>query len=438
MKATFILARPKSVNETVVVAAVRYGNNRMNFSTGISVQPKYWNKVTRQVKSIKGASHLELNTILDKTKNRITEVFRRYQNDNGMLPSVSELKKLLDKEFDRNQINDDLLGSERITFLPFFEKIIKSSEEGTRLQPNGKTISPNTIKTYNTTIKHLRAFVKEKRRSIDFETMDLDFYNRYVEYLTKSYKLSPNAIGKDIQIIKLVLREALEMKLHNDRSFESKRFRVMREEPDTIYLKKEELQELAELDLHETPEYEVVRDLFLIGCHTGMRYSDFSNIQKEQIESSFKKIRYKQEKTGQLVVLPLKKEVKKLLDKYIDRLEEVNNLPEIKYNSKTNAALKEIGKKCKLLKKTYSFKKTNGGVTEHLTQAKWERLSTHTARRTFATNELKDGTPIPLIMAATGHQTEKAFWKYIRATSEEKATLLEIQWKKRERNVKAV
>lgn len=436
MKATFILARPQSVNETVVVAAVRYGNNRVNFSTGISVLPKYWNKLKGHVKSIKGASCLELNTNLDKTKNRITEVFRRYQNDNGEEPSPSELKRLLDKEFNRNQAIDALKGSEKMTFLPFFEKIIESSKEGTRLQPNGKTISPNTIKTYTTTIKHLHAFVKNKRRSIDFETMDLDFYNRYVEFLTKTCNLSPNAIGKDIQIIKLILREALEMKLHNNRSFESKRFRIMREEPDTIYLTNEELQELTALDLHGTPEYEAVRDLFLIGCYTGMRYSDFSNIQKEQIDSSFKKIRYKQEKTGQLVVLPLKKEVIKLLDKNIDRLVEINNLPEIKYNSKTNAALKEIGKKCKLLKKTYSFKKTNGGRTELLTQAKWERLSTHTARRTFATNELKDGTPIPLIMSATGHQTEKAFWKYIRATSEEKASLLEIQWKKREKNVK--
>lgn len=436
MKTTFVLARPNSVNETVVVAAVRYGNDRVNFSTGISVLPKYWNKLTGRVRSIKGASYLELNTNLDKTKYRITEVFRRYQNDKGENPSAAELKKLLDKEFNRNQPKDELLDKEKMTFLRFFERIIESSKEGTRLQPNGKTINPNTIKTYNTTLKHLHAFVETKRQSIDFGTMDLEFYNRYVEFLTKTCNLSPNAIGKDIQIIKLVLREALEMKLHNDRSFESKRFRVMREEPDTIYLKKEELQELSVLDLHETPEYEAVRDLFLIGCYTGMRYSDFSKIRKEQIESGFKKIRYKQEKTGQLVVLPLKDEAKKLLDKHIDRLDEINSLPEIRYNSKTNAALKEIGKKCKLLRKSYSFKKTNGGVTEHLTQAKWERLSTHTARRTFATNELEDGTPIPLIMAATGHRTEKAFWKYIRATSEEKATLLELQWRRNGKSVK--
>ena len=132
------------------------------------------------------------------------------------------------------------------------------------------------------------------------------------------------------------------------------------------------------------------------------------------------------------------KEAKLLIAKYIDRLSEINALPEVKFNSKTNAALKIIGKKCTLLLKNYSYKKTNGGVTTHVQHPKWERLSTHTARRTFATNELKNGTPISLIMSATGHLTEKAFWKYIRATPEEKANLLEMQWAERDRKLKAV
>ena len=63
--------------------------------------------------------------------------------------------------------------------------------------------------------------------------------------------LSPNAIGKDIQIIKLILREAFERHATDKRAFESKRFRVVREQPDTIYLTEEELQELSKLDLKE-------------------------------------------------------------------------------------------------------------------------------------------------------------------------------------------
>ncbi len=180
----------------------------------------------------------------------------------------------MDKEFERQKHH----AEEKKTFLTFFKNLIQSSKEGTRLQANGKTIHPNTIKTYNTTIKHFIEFTESKGRQIDFENIDLDFYNDYIEFLTKQLKLSPNAIGKDIQIIKLILREALERGLTNNRSFESKRFRVMREQTDSIYLTKDELKELELLDLSNSPKLKIVKDFFLIGCYTGMRYSDFSNI----------------------------------------------------------------------------------------------------------------------------------------------------------------
>lgn len=140
---------------------------------------------------------------------------------------------------------------------------------------------------------------------MDFDNIDLDFYHDYVEFITKQMNLSPNAIGKDIQIIKLVLREAFERNATDKRAFESKRFRVVREQPDTIYLTEEELQEISKVDLENNQRLEIVRDLFLIGCYTGMRYSDYTNISKDQIDDDFNKMRYRQCKTGQLVVLPM-------------------------------------------------------------------------------------------------------------------------------------
>ena len=67
----------------------------------------------------------------------------------------------------------------------------------------------------------------------------------------------------------------------------------MREQPDTIYLTNKELQELSQLDLKANERLEIVRDLFLIGCYTGMRYSDYTNITKDQIDEDFTKIRYR-------------------------------------------------------------------------------------------------------------------------------------------------
>ena len=63
---------------------------------------------------------------------------------------------------------------------------------------------------------------------------------------------------------------------------------------------------------------------------------------------------------------------------------------------------------------------------------KWEMISSHTARRSFATNEYLNGTPSITIMAVTGHKTEKAFLKYIKVTSREHAEKMKFLWEKRE------
>ena len=69
MKVSFHLARQKSVGETAIIAFIKYGNERLNFSTGSSIIPKHWNKYSKEVRAINGISNLELNSTLSRTKN---------------------------------------------------------------------------------------------------------------------------------------------------------------------------------------------------------------------------------------------------------------------------------------------------------------------------------------------------------------------------------
>lgn len=62
---------------------------------------------------------------------------------------------------------------------------------------------------------------------------------------------------------------------------------------------------------------------------------------------------------------------------------------------------------------------TKAGKKVTLSLKKWEMISSHTARRSFAANEYLSGTPSITIMAVTGHKTEKAFLKYIKITPKE-------------------
>jgi len=58
-------------------------------------------------------------------------------------------------------------------------------------------------------------------------------------------------------------------------------------------------------------------------------------------------------------------------------------------------------------------------------------IMSHTCRRSFCTNEFLDGTPVQLIMAISGHNTEKAFRRYIKADQVQKAYIIKKIWDQR-------
>jgi len=60
---------------------------------------------------------------------------------------------------------------------------------------------------------------------------------------------------------------------------------------------------------------------------------------------------------------------------------------------------------------------------------KWQKLMTHTARRSFCTNMYLMGVPVPTIMSISGHKTQKSFMSYIKATGEEHAQIMMKIWK---------
>lgn len=200
----------------------------------------------------------------------------------GIPPSLSTLKLEIDKRLERVE------KEPVITFFDFFQKIIDQSEAGTRLNPlTGKVINPNTIKTYVTMLNHIRDFQKLYSTKITFDNIDLKFYNAFTEYLIKEKKLASNSAGKDIQVLKLIMNEALDLHLTSNASFKAKRFVVLRDTSDSIYLDKNELEELKNYDLSHKPKLERVRDLFLVGCYTGLRYSDYSILTSENIKNGY-------------------------------------------------------------------------------------------------------------------------------------------------------
>ena len=142
-------------------------------------------------------------------------------------------------------------------------------------------------------------------------------------------------------------------------------------------------------------------------------------------------IHLEQSKTGSRVIIPLHPVVNNILEKYN------NELPRVITNQKFNKYLKEVTKEAKLEDLVHKAI-TKGGVRKSTRHKKRELVTTHTARRSFATNLYKSGFPSRSIMQITGHKTEAAFLKYIKVTPEEHAKMLELHWKQQGSKLRVV
>ena len=420
MEVSFYLTRSEVGKQTSIYAHIRYAGYRFKYYLSEKIDPQFWSlQEQRAKKTNRFPGYMEFNRRLGKVYDKIKDIHSAYRNDHdNREPSPELLRALID-----NALQEGAKKGHK-TFMEFFEEIRESSAKSIRVQPkSGKPFSKATVKTYRTAINHLNKYQEIRKKKIDFNDITVDFHSDYTEFLIKNYILGANAIGKDIKTIKMIMNEAAERGLHKNFQFKSKKFSVTKEDAHSIYLNQKELEALLQLDLSANGKLERVRDLFLVGCYTGLRFSDLSILRPDQISEGF--IQITQAKTNDPVVIPVHPVLKSVMEKYN------GHLPRAISNQKTNEYLKEIGKNLPekdfngqllpTLNDTVSKTTTKGGLKVTTMFKKWELLSTHTARRSFATNEYLAGTPSITIMSITGHRTEKAFMKYIKLTPTEHA-----------------
>jgi len=197
---------------------------------------------------------------------------------------------------------------------------------------------------------------------------------------------------------------------------------IKKPEAENIYLTDREIETLYRME-GLSKRLDKVRDLFLIGCYTGQRYEDFTSIKPEneqEIEHDGKKVKclvITQSKTKKKVTIPLvNPKLKAILQKYGMTAPTISN-------QKLNKYVKELAKLAGFIDKI-EINDFRAGRHEKKVYEKWEKVSSHTARRSFATNAYKRGLPVPDIMKFTGHTTVSTFLNYIKVTGEETAVVL--------------
>ncbi len=412
----------KSPNKSIIYVRVYHGKLfQQKCSTGINVHPDHWSVRTSKLKS-----HYDdgKNAELTSLKRYLEDIFDKVR-DYSAFPN-GWLKQTVSNYFDGVPVDDkvEVIPEEKTTLYGYIEAFIDKSADQINLK-TGKRISYRVYRDYIRTFELLRDFAGNE--PLDWDDINLNFYDSFILYLQKvnigntdePKYFSANSVGKSIKNLKIFLNKATEDGINTNLRFKSHKFIKINVSTDNIYLTTDDLKKLSELDLSNLQGKEKVRDLFLVGCWTGLRFGDLSKVRPENIKDGF--IYVQQEKTGDRVVIPVHPVVLSVINKYDGQL------PPAISNQKTNAALKAIGKLAEI-NESVNISSISGGIKHSKTYQKWELISSHTARRSFATNLYKAGFPSHSIMKITGHKSESAFLKYIKVTPEEHAHLLKDFW----------
>lgn len=398
---------------SLVYLQMRYHGEKFVYSCKFSVDPKDWDEKKQLVKT-KSATEangmIHLNTRLKEMKDILSQAYN-IESANGV-PSNSQLKPYLDAYMFKNKSPKGKAVRTGPTLFKLIDEFISGDI--------GDKKTPGTINTYKTAKKHLVNFQERENYSVDFDTINLEFKYKYVKYLSKSHgtgkkkekALSPNSIAKEIKNVRTFMNMAVELGYTTNLAYKSKKFGVKSEETDAIYLTEKELRRLYKFDFSDNKRLEAVRDLFVFSSFVGLRYSDASNIKPENIvkidgEHFLKVVT---QKTGRPVTVPCNDVVLSIFKKYSHNK---NHLPPSTTNQQFNRYLKEMGEIAGLTE--------TGRLASDVTLPLYQCLTSHTARRNFATNCYLAGMDTRMIMAITGHSTEKSFMAYLKVSSEEYA-----------------
>lgn len=427
MAATFILRTDKNEGYATLYARIQNRVPKINIrvSTGLEVEVKEWNKSLTGAKALtafRNGKGKELFLKLDAISSMVDAFIK---NDVAITSDMAKERiheivysEQIAAEKERAEAEAKALEEERATnFNDFITQFIHECESGKRKKKGGTTnVSPGTVKSYRGFQAQFKEYQEVRFRVIDFSDLTLDFYNDFRLFLTdKEY--SPNTIARMVKICKTICYAAEQLKLMDAGNVRTG-FDVIYKDVDNVYLTDERIQELYEYDLSKRPAWEKVKDVFVVGCLTGQRVSDYKRINTKMIvtlNDGNRYIKLKQEKTGSIVFIPLDSRVDAILNKYSGELPKV-------YDQKINDHIKEIGEALGWTE-IVELDEQRGAMEYTAKKRFCDLLKTHTCRRSLATNMQKAGASLSSIMAITGHSSEQQLKTYLKLDESEKSML---------------
>lgn len=365
------VTRPTKSNSSLLQLFLRLTVNgrRVEFSLKRPIPKKLWNPVKGSAKGSSEESS-QLNESLDRIRAFVS----------------SKYHELLVKgiPFTAEDLKAAVLGIEEEAYS--LRELIEYHQE-----VMSDTLKPGTLKNYETSKKYLLTYLEKslKKKDISFQMIDYKFIMGFESFLRRhkpidhQRPLQHNGILKHMERFKKILNLAVKMDLLEKNPFDKYQFKYKRFDRD--YLEDEELERLEE-KVFSNQRLNLVRDLFVFSCYTGLAYIDVSTLSRQSLVKSQGEywINTERTKTNTPIKIPVLPKAMELINKYKDHPRAVSNdlLLPVLSNQKLNSYLKEIADLCEIDK----------------------NLSFHVARHTFATTvTLKNGVPMETVSKLLGH-----------------------------------
>ena len=419
VKASFNLRKPKSDKPTNIYLVCRIDKKQVKLSTGVKVYPDQWNTkkqeayLSSRLTELDNINNAIVNDEINKLKADFIE-FKRYICDNP------------------NEIDNSLFLLRKYIYK---YKIMKQEELQRPIQWLRKAIGQdksitsegqrNTLAIYLGHLKVFEEFLKKTgREGITFADINLALIKDYETYLFnrpvgKGKTTKTSTVGNKVTALISIIKRAEPYGLIDISAAKLNQYKKPRNregDNNGIYLTDEDVNRIYALELNGLEEK--ARDVFVLQCWTGQRFSDMQLLNTGVIKDSDngKILEIVQKKRTHKVSIPLLPIALEILEKYHFQV------PKVRENTMLKC-IKEAGKKAGITERCIVTEDRRATVT-NTSVCKYELIGTHTGRRSFISNMLLRGYDSHIIMKVTGHKTESAFKKYAKISSEDAANLM--------------
>ncbi len=413
---TYIQKQYSSNNEYTIRISVRWRlpNEKKNqcvaINVGHTISPDKWDSEQSRVKkraiNKKHISAFEINKEIQTKEEAIDTAFKKFEFK-GRVPNRKELRDTVNYLLGKN------VGAPRelITVQDAFSAYLLDLS-------NMKTLSYSTYAK----LKSVRNILREFDADLRLDELTKSKLDDYVAYLMTDRGLQNTTIKKNLTFVRTFLKYCDERRIiDTDWKIHNIELKVVAGK-NVIFLNLEEFNRIYDFKFPEDKKYlERTRDVFCFQCLTSLRYSDVSQLVKNDIDGMVMNV--VTEKTDKVLQIPLNNKALSILDKY-KNFDDSKALPVVS-NQKMNDYIKEV---CYLAGINQNVTKTYFKGKERITETykKYELISTHTARRTFICIALANGVTPETVMRITGHTDYKSMQPYIDVTDKAKIEAVSI------------